>query len=62
MIKETTLGGSIAVTIVSEVKVVSIDVINETVTLEAMGETATIPVGQALDLKVAGIFNLGESV
>lgn len=59
MIKQSALGGSITVTIVSEVKVIGVNWHTEEVILETMGERRTVSVGNSLDLAVSGIFNLG---
>jgi len=58
MITESSIGGSIAVSITSEVKVVAINYPH--VILESMGEQKTVALGEALDVKVSGIFNLED--
>lgn len=58
MIKESTLGGTITVSIVSEIKVVDYDFATKTVILETMGEQKHIKIGNSLDLQLSGIYNL----
>lgn len=56
MITESSIGGSIAVSITSEVKVVAI--VGNVVILESMGEQAHLEPGSKLEVKANGIFNL----